>query len=147
MAAMLQSYPHVVVISDEIYEHINFTSRHHTIASMDGMKDRTVIINGMSKGYAMTGELTLTGHILAIGGVREKVIAAKRQGIRQLIVPDANRGEVDELNHPSIELADALRAAGYDGTSPIVASDHMLAGMLRVRFPDALVDACAPGED
>ena len=57
------------------------------------------------------------------------------------------RGEVDELNHPSIELADALRAAGYDGTSPIVASDHMLAGMLRVRFPDALVDACAPGED
>ena len=55
MAAMLQSYPHVLVISDEIYEHINFTSRHHTIASMDGMKDRTVIINGMSKGYAMTG--------------------------------------------------------------------------------------------
>lgn len=50
-----------------------------------------------TKGYAMTGELTLTGHILAIGGVREKVIAAKRQGIRQLIVPDANRGEVDEL--------------------------------------------------
>ena len=57
------------------------------------------------------------------------------------------RGEVDELNHPAIELADALRAAGYDGTSPIVASDHMLAGMLRVRFPDAFVDACAPGED
>lgn len=55
IAAMLQSYPHVLVISDEIYEHINFTSRHHTIASMEGMKDRTVIINGMSKGYAMTG--------------------------------------------------------------------------------------------
>ena len=55
MAAMLQRYEHVLVISDEIYEHINFSSRHHSIASMEGMKDRTVIINGMSKGYAMTG--------------------------------------------------------------------------------------------
>lgn len=55
MAAMLQQYEHVLVISDEIYEHINFSSRHHSIASMEGMKDRTVIINGMSKGYAMTG--------------------------------------------------------------------------------------------
>lgn len=55
MAAMLQRHEHVLVISDEIYEHINFSSRHHTIASMEGMKDRTVIINGMSKGYAMTG--------------------------------------------------------------------------------------------
>ena len=49
------------------------------------------------KGYAMTGELTLTGHVLAIGGVREKVIAAKRQGIHQIIVPEANHGDVDEL--------------------------------------------------
>lgn len=55
MAAMFQRYEHVLVISDEIYEHINFSSRHHSIASMEGMKDRTVIINGMSKGYAMTG--------------------------------------------------------------------------------------------
>lgn len=49
------------------------------------------------KGIAMTGELTLTGHVLAIGGVREKVIAARRQGIRHLIVPGANRGDVQEL--------------------------------------------------
>ncbi|WP_024873020.1 endopeptidase La [Tolumonas lignilytica] len=49
------------------------------------------------KGYAMTGELTLTGHVLAIGGVREKVIAAKRLGIHQIIVPEANRGDVEEL--------------------------------------------------
>jgi aspartate aminotransferase len=55
MAAMLQAYDHVIVISDEIYEHINFTSRHYTIAAMDNMQHRTVIINGMAKGYAMTG--------------------------------------------------------------------------------------------
>lgn len=55
LASMLQRHEHVMVVSDEIYEHINFTKQHHTIASMEGMKDRTVIINGMAKGYAMTG--------------------------------------------------------------------------------------------
>jgi ATP-dependent Lon protease len=49
------------------------------------------------KGFAITGELTLTGHVLAIGGVREKVIAAKRLGIHQIIVPEANQGDVEEL--------------------------------------------------
>ncbi len=55
MSDMLQAYQHVIVISDEIYEHINFGGQHHSIAFMEGMQDRTVIINGMSKGYAMTG--------------------------------------------------------------------------------------------
>jgi ATP-dependent Lon protease len=49
------------------------------------------------KGVAMTGELTLTGQVLAIGGVREKVIAARRQKIHELILPDANRGAYEEL--------------------------------------------------
>lgn len=55
IATMLQSYEHVLVVSDEIYEHINFADRHYTIASIDNMQDRTVIVNGMSKAYAMTG--------------------------------------------------------------------------------------------
>ncbi|MBF0471803.1 MAG: endopeptidase La [Gammaproteobacteria bacterium] len=46
---------------------------------------------------AMTGELTLTGHIFPIGGLREKVIAARRTGIFELIFPDANRGDFEEL--------------------------------------------------
>ncbi|HYQ37780.1 MAG TPA: S16 family serine protease, partial [Pseudomonas sp.] len=46
---------------------------------------------------AMTGELTLTGQVLAIGGVREKVIAARRQKIWELILPEANRGDFEEL--------------------------------------------------
>lgn len=49
------------------------------------------------KAIAMTGELTLTGHVLAIGGVREKVIAARRQKIMELIIPAANQGDYDEL--------------------------------------------------
>lgn len=52
------------------------------------------------------------------------------------------RGAPDELNHPAVELAAALRTAGYDGSSAIVAADHMLAGLLRTRFPQARVDAC-----
>ncbi|KIP98303.1 MULTISPECIES: endopeptidase La [Pseudomonas] len=49
------------------------------------------------KGVAMTGELTLTGQVLPIGGVREKVIAARRQKIYELILPEANRGSYLEL--------------------------------------------------
>ena len=48
-------------------------------------------------GIAMTGELTLTGHVLPIGGVREKVIAARRQKINELILPEPNRGHFEEL--------------------------------------------------
>ena len=48
-------------------------------------------------GLAMTGEITLTGHVLPVGGIREKVIAARRQGIHELILPEANRGDFEEL--------------------------------------------------
>ncbi|HCP56000.1 MAG TPA: hypothetical protein DIU04_14840, partial [Pseudomonas sp.] len=48
-------------------------------------------------GVAMTGELTLTGQVLPIGGVREKVIAARRQKISELILPQANQGDYEEL--------------------------------------------------
>ena len=43
------------MVSDEIYEHINFTSSHFSIGSIEAMKDRTITVNGVSKGFAMTG--------------------------------------------------------------------------------------------
>ena len=46
---------------------------------------------------AMTGELTLTGRVLAVGGIREKVIAARRAKISELILPLANRADYEEL--------------------------------------------------
>jgi aspartate aminotransferase len=55
LAEVLRRHERVVVISDEIYEHINYIGAHASIASCEGMKERTVIINGVSKAYAMTG--------------------------------------------------------------------------------------------
>ena len=49
------------------------------------------------RALAMTGELTLTGQVLAVGGIREKVIAARRSRIRELVLPEANRGDFEEL--------------------------------------------------
>ena len=55
LAAVIARHPNVYVIADEIYEHINFVGGHESIAQFEEIKDRVVIINGVSKGYAMTG--------------------------------------------------------------------------------------------
>jgi aspartate aminotransferase len=44
-----------LILSDEIYEYINFVGKHESIASLPGLKERTIIVNGLSKGFAMTG--------------------------------------------------------------------------------------------
>ena len=55
LAEVFKKHDNIIVISDEIYEHINYVGAHASIAQVEGMKDRTVIINGVSKAYAMTG--------------------------------------------------------------------------------------------
>lgn len=55
LAAVLREHPHVFVVSDEIYEHINFRSTHASMARIPGMYERTVTVNGVSKAFAMTG--------------------------------------------------------------------------------------------
>lgn len=52
---ILVNHPDIYVISDEIYEHINFTDEHASFGSLKGMNDRTITMNGFSKGFAMTG--------------------------------------------------------------------------------------------
>lgn len=54
-AEVFARHPHVFVISDEIYENINFTGKHSSIASFETIHDRVIVINGLSKGFAMTG--------------------------------------------------------------------------------------------
>jgi len=55
LVQVFQKHPNIFIISDEIYEHINFVEEHASIASFDSVKDRVIIINGFSKAYAMTG--------------------------------------------------------------------------------------------
>jgi len=55
LAKVLEKYPQVHVIADEIYEYINFEGQHASMASFDFIKDRVITVNGFSKGYAMTG--------------------------------------------------------------------------------------------
>ena len=55
LADVLVDFPHIIVISDEIYEHINFTENHASMAVFEDMYDRTVVVNGVSKAYSMTG--------------------------------------------------------------------------------------------
>ena len=55
MAAVLERHPHVYVIADEIYEHINYIGQHESIAQFTTIRDRVIVVNGVSKGYAMTG--------------------------------------------------------------------------------------------
>ena len=55
LARVLEKHPDILVISDEIYEHINFGEGHVSMASIPGMKDRTITVNGVSKAFAMTG--------------------------------------------------------------------------------------------
>lgn len=55
LADILAKYPNIYILSDEIYEHINYLGAHESIAQFENIRDRVVIINGVSKGYAMTG--------------------------------------------------------------------------------------------
>jgi aspartate aminotransferase len=55
LAAVFKKHPQVFIMSDEIYEHINFTGKHESIAQFEFIKDRVIVVNGLSKGYAMTG--------------------------------------------------------------------------------------------
>lgn len=55
LCKVFEQYPQVYILSDEIYEYINFVGQHESIAQFESLKDRVVIINGLSKGFAMTG--------------------------------------------------------------------------------------------
>lgn len=55
LVEVFRKHPHIIILADEIYEYINFKGKHESIAQFDDIKDRVVIVNGLSKGFAMTG--------------------------------------------------------------------------------------------
>jgi ATP-dependent Lon protease len=64
-------------------------------AMLSAFTDRAV-----RREVAMTGEITLRGNVLPVGGIKEKVLAARRSGIKTLILPEANRKNLDEIPRP-----------------------------------------------
>ncbi len=74
----------------------------------------------MKEKMAMTGELTLTGRVSAIGGLKEKVLAARRNGIKEIIIPDRNKNDLDKLDaevkgevifHPVSDISEVITLA------------------------------------
>ncbi|HZF99545.1 MAG TPA: pyridoxal phosphate-dependent aminotransferase, partial [Chitinophagales bacterium] len=55
LVAVFEQHPNVYIVSDEIYEYINFSDNHHSIAQFESVRDRVIVVNGVSKGHAMTG--------------------------------------------------------------------------------------------
>jgi aspartate aminotransferase len=55
LVEVFKKYPDVYILSDEIYEYINFVGKHESIAQFEAIKERVIIVNGLSKGFAMTG--------------------------------------------------------------------------------------------
>ncbi|MDB5198296.1 MAG: pyridoxal phosphate-dependent aminotransferase [Chitinophagaceae bacterium] len=74
LADIFEKYPQVYIISDEIYEYINYVGKHESIAQFASLKERVIIINGLSKGFAMTGwRLGYTASSIEIAKACDKV--------------------------------------------------------------------------
>ena len=69
---------------------------------------------------AMTGEVSLTGKVLPVGGIKEKIMGGKRAGIKSIILPDANRRDYDEIPDYLKEGLDVHFAENYDKVYEIV---------------------------
>ncbi|MEI6263756.1 MAG: pyridoxal phosphate-dependent aminotransferase [Sphingobacteriia bacterium] len=74
LVEVFKKHPNIIILSDEIYEYINFVGKHESIAQFEAIKDRAVLINGLSKGFAMTGwRLGYTASNLTIAKAMEKI--------------------------------------------------------------------------
>ncbi|OLY93032.1 aspartate aminotransferase [Cnuella takakiae] len=108
LAEVFRKYPNIAIISDEIYEYITYGQKPVSIASLEGMKDRTIIVNGLSKGFAMTGwRIGYIAAPVAIAKACEKIqgqvtsgtnSVAQRAAIIALTAPlDASEAMVKEF--------------------------------------------------
>jgi len=104
LAAVFRKHPDVVILSDEIYEYINFTGKHESIAQFSDLKDRIVIINGLSKGFAMTGwRLGYTASNVEIAKACEKLQGQFTSGTNSIAQRSAVVALTADLT-PSMEM-------------------------------------------
>lgn len=93
---------------------------------------------------AMSGEVTLSGNVLAVGGVRQKLLAAERAGIRKVVLPALNRADVSESLHRDLKL-DAVFAGDLDEVVAAVFDGGFFAPSNREYGPKASNSAAVPG--
>ncbi|MEL6804484.1 MAG: pyridoxal phosphate-dependent aminotransferase, partial [Bacteroidota bacterium] len=85
ISRMLAKYPQIVVVSDEIYEHINFTDAHFSIGRCPEVANRTITVNGFSKGFAMTGwRLGYCGAPLTLAKAMAKIQGQNTSGANSI---------------------------------------------------------------
>ena len=109
IARVLEKYPNVYVIADEIYEYINFEGKHASMASIESVRDRVITVNGFSKGYAMTGwrvgYLAASKEIAAACDKMQSQITSGTCSIAQKAAAAALKGG----NASSLEMTEAYR--------------------------------------
>ena len=106
LANMFKKYPGITILSDEIYEYINFVGKNESIAQFDFIKDQVVVINGLSKGFAMTGwRLGYTASNVAIAKGMEKLQGQFTSGTCSITQKAAVTALVGDLK-PSIEMTE-----------------------------------------
>lgn len=105
LAVVFAKHPGIIIISDEIYEYINYRGRHFSIAQIPELKERVVVVNGLSKGFAMTG--WRLGYIAAnaeIAKACEKVQGQFTSGANSITQKAAVTALTTDLK-PSLEMA------------------------------------------
>lgn len=101
LANVLKDYPHIIIISDEIYEYINYTGQHISIAQFPEVKEQTVTVNGMSKAFAMTGwRIGYIGAPLWLAKACNKVQGQTTSGANSV----AQRASITALNAPITKI-------------------------------------------
>lgn len=110
IAQLMKDYPEVIIISDEIYEHIIFDHKHESIAQFDEVKDQVVIVNGASKGFAMTGwRLGFIAAPLEIASACTKLQGQTTSGTNS-IAQRAAIAAFDAIPKENIEIQDMVDA-------------------------------------
>ncbi|MFN5427250.1 MAG: pyridoxal phosphate-dependent aminotransferase [Bacteroidota bacterium] len=108
LAEVFRKHPNIIILSDEIYEYINFVGKHASIASFDDLKDRVVLINGLSKGFAMTGwRLGYIAAPTAIAKACEKIQGQFTSGTCSITQKAAVAALTGDLT-PSMEMTTAF---------------------------------------
>ncbi|MDX5436438.1 MAG: pyridoxal phosphate-dependent aminotransferase, partial [Pontibacter sp.] len=109
IAEVLEKYPNVHVIADEIYEYINYEGKHASMANIESVRDRVITVNGFSKGYAMTGwrvgYLAASREIAAACDKMQSQVTSGTCSIAQKAAAAALKGG----NASSLEMVEAYR--------------------------------------